>query len=91
MPEKQVVLKYCGVIDPGDINTYLTQGGFNALAKARSEMTPEQVVAEIKESGLRGRGGAGFPTGLKWELTSKARGDVKYVICNADEGEVGTF
>ncbi|MFC2025071.1 NADH-quinone oxidoreductase subunit F [Chloroflexota bacterium] len=91
MPEKRIVLKHCGVIDPGDINTYLAQGGFKALTKARDEMTPEQVVAEIKESGLRGRGGAGFPAGLKWELASKASGDSKYVICNADEGEVGTF
>ena len=91
MPEKRIVLKNCGLIDPKDINTYLAQEGFKALAKARNEMTPEQVIAEIKGSGLRGRGGAGFPAGLKWELAAKAPGDEKYVICNADEGEVGTF
>ncbi len=91
MPEQRIVLKHCGVIDPNDIDTYLAQGGFQALAKARNEMAPEQVVAEIKESGLRGRGGAGFPAGLKWELASKSPGDDKYVIANADEGEVGTF
>ena len=91
MPEKRVVLKNCGVIDPSDIATYLDRDGFRALGKAQREMSPEQVIGEIKASGLRGRGGAGFPTGLKWELTRKAAGDEKYVICNADEGEVGTF
>ncbi len=91
MPEKRVVLKNCEIIDPGDITTYLARDGFNALKKARDEMTPEQVIEEIKASGLRGRGGAGFPCGLKWELTRKSAGDEKYVICNADEGEVGTF
>ena len=91
MPEKRVVLKNCGIIDPGDITTYLARDGFNALKKARDGMTPEQVIEEIKASGLRGRGGAGFPCGLKWELTRKSAGDEKYVICNADEGEVGTF
>lgn len=91
MPEKRLVLKNCGLIEPKDINTYLGQDGFKALAKARTELTPEQVIAEIKGSGLRGRGGAGFPTGLKWELARNAPGTEKYVICNADEGEVGTF
>ena len=80
-----------GVIDPRDISTYLAQGGSKALEKAMKEMSPEQVVEEIKESGLRGRGGAGFPTGLKWEFASKALGREKFVICNADEGEVGAF
>ncbi len=91
MPEKRVVLKNCGVIDPKDIDSYIANDGFSALDKARQNMTPLEVIEEIKNSGLRGRGGAGFPTGLKWDLASKAPGDEKYVICNADEGEVGTF
>ena len=91
MPEQRIVLRNCGVIDPGDITTYLARDGFAAWQKAFSGMSPEQVIAEVKTSGLRGRGGAGFPCGLKWELARKAPGDEKYVICNADEGEVGTF
>ncbi len=91
MPQERVVLRNCGVIDPGDISTCLGGDGFKALRKARSEMTPEEVINEIKASGLRGRGGAGFPCGLKWEGARKEPGDEKYVICNADEGEVGTF
>jgi len=91
MPEKRVVLKNCGIIDPGNIDSYIANDGFSALTKALQEMTPAEVIEEIKGSGLRGRGGAGFPTGLKWDLASKAQGDEKYVICNADEGEVGTF
>ena len=91
MPKKRIVLKNCGIINPKDINTYLERDGFKALDKARNEMTPEKVVAEVKASGLMGRGGAGFPCGLKWELAQKAPGDEKFVICNADEGEVGTF
>lgn len=91
MPQQSVVLKNCGVINPGQIATYLDAGGFKALARVRQEMTPEQVTDEIKASGLRGRGGAGFPCGIKWEGARKSPGDEKYVICNADEGEVGTF
>ena len=91
MPEKRIVLRNCGVIDPKRIITYLDREGFKAWQKARGEVTPEQVIEEIKVSGLRGRGGAGFPCGLKWELARKSQGDEKYVICNADEGEVGTF
>jgi len=91
VPEKLIVLRNCGVIDPKRITTYLDRDGFKALKKAREEMTPEEVIEEIKASGLRGRGGAGFPCGLKWELARKAQGNEKYVICNADEGEVGTF
>jgi NADH:ubiquinone oxidoreductase subunit F (NADH-binding) len=90
MPVKQIVLKNCQVIDPRDINTYLEQDGFKALNQALG-MTPEAVIAEVKASGLRGRGGAGFPCGLKWELARKSPGAEKYLICNADEGEVGTF
>jgi NADH:ubiquinone oxidoreductase subunit F (NADH-binding) len=90
LPEKRVVLANCGVIDPRDIATYIDRDGFKALKKAL-KLTGGQIIDEIKASGLRGRGGAGFPCGLKWELASKAPGDEKYVICNADEGEVGTF
>ena len=91
MPEKRIVLRNCGVIDPEDITTYLAREGFEALKKALAEMSQEQVIEEIKASGLRGRGGAGFPCGLKWELARKAQANEKYIICNADEGEVGTF
>lgn len=91
MPESRVLLKNCEVIDPGDIGSYLKRDGFKALAKARNEMTPKKVIEEVKASGLRGRGGAGFPCGAKWELASKSKGDEKFLICNADEGEVGTF
>ena len=91
MPEKRIVLKNCEVIDPESITTYLDRDGFRAWQKVLDEMTPEQVIEEVKTSDLRGRGGAGFPCGLKWELAGKAQGDEKYVICNADEGEVGTF
>jgi NADH-quinone oxidoreductase subunit F len=90
MPEKRIVLKNCEVIDPRDITTFLGQDGFKALVRALA-MAPEAVIAEIKESGLRGRGGAGFSCGLKWEMARQAPGNEKYVICNADEGEVGTF
>ena len=90
MPEKRIVLKNCQIIDPRDINTSLAHDGFKALDLALG-MSPEDVIAEIKASGLRGRGGAGFPCGLKWELAREAPGDVKYLICNADEGDVGTF
>jgi NADH:ubiquinone oxidoreductase subunit F (NADH-binding) len=91
VPEKRIVLKNCEVIDPRQIATYLERDGFKALEKAVNSLTEEQVIAEVKASALRGRGGAGFPCGLKWELARKAPGDEKYIICNADEGEVGTF
>jgi NADH:ubiquinone oxidoreductase subunit F (NADH-binding) len=90
MPEKKIVLKNCGVIDPRDINTYLEQDGFKALAKA-FDLSAEGVIAEVKASGLRGRGGAGFPCGSKWELVAKSSEEEIYLICNADEGEVGTY
>jgi NADH:ubiquinone oxidoreductase subunit F (NADH-binding) len=79
------------VIDPGNIDAFLDHDGFKALEKARETMSPEDVIEEVKATGLRGRGGAGFPCGSKWELARKAQGDEKYLICNADEGEVGTF
>ena len=91
MPQKLIALRNCGVINPKDITTYLDRDGFKALKKAFDELTCEQVIEEIKASGLRGRGGAGFPCGLKWALARKAQENEKYVICNADEGEVGTF
>jgi len=89
--QRKVVLRNCGVIDPTRIEEYIARDGYQALAKALTEMTPESVIDEIKKSGLRGRGGAGFPTGLKWEFTRKAKGDKKYVLCNADEGDPGAF
>jgi NADH-quinone oxidoreductase subunit F len=90
MPEKRVVLANCERIDPRDISTHLERDGFKALTKAHT-MPPDEVVGEVKASGLMGRGGAGFPCGLKWELAREAPGDEKFLICNADEGEVGTF
>ncbi len=90
MPEKRIVLRNCEVIDPRDIAAHLDRDGFKALEKAR-KMTPEGVIEEVKSSGLMGRGGAGFPCGVKWELARKAPGDEKFIICNAAEGEVGTF
>lgn len=91
MPENRILSKNCGQIDPLDIDTYLAAGGFKAWHKALKEMTPDAVVAEVKASELRGRGGAGFPCGLKWELTAREDADEKFLICNADEGEVGAF
>jgi NADH-quinone oxidoreductase subunit F len=91
VPEKRILLKNCGVIDPRNIDTYIRQDGFSALEKACNRMAPDAVVAEVKASGLKGRGGAGFPCGLKWELALKAPSDEKFLICNADEGEVGAF
>lgn len=89
--QKRVVLRNCGLIDPDSIEEYIARGGYEALGKVLTGMTPEDVVNTMKASGLRGRGGAGFPTGLKWQFTARAAGDQKYIICNADEGEPGTF
>jgi len=89
--QKRVLLKNCGLIDPENIDEYIAEGGYEALGKALFEMSPKNVIEEIKKSGLRGRGGAGFPTGLKWEFTKNARGEKKYIICNADEGDPGAF
>jgi NADH-quinone oxidoreductase subunit F len=87
----KIVLRNCGVIDPLEIDDYIARDGYQAIAKVLSVMTPEQVIDEVRRSGLRGRGGAGFLTGTKWALTRKASGDVKYVVCNADEGDPGAF
>jgi len=89
--QMRVTLRNCGIIDPENIDDYLSLRGYEALAKAITEMTPDQVVAEIEKSGLRGRGGAGFPTGRKWRLTANEKATPKYVICNADEGAPGAF
>ena len=87
----RIALKNCGIINPESIEAYLASGGYGGLEKSLFEMTPEEVVEEVKKSGLRGRGGAGFLTGLKWEFCQKAIGSPKYVICNADEGDPGAF
>ncbi|MHB0988168.1 MAG: NADH-quinone oxidoreductase subunit NuoF [Bellilinea sp.] len=89
--QSRILLKDSGLIDPRNIDDYIAAGGYKALARALFEMTPDEVIAEIKQSGLRGRGGAGFPTGAKWELCRQAKGDTKYIICNADEGDPGAF
>ncbi len=88
--QKRLIFGSNGLIDPSSIDDYLAVGGYTAFLKAL-KMTPENIINEIKKSGLRGRGGAGFPTGNKWESTRNARGDIKYVICNADEGDPGAF
>ena len=89
--QKRVSLKNCGLINPECIDEYISHDGYFALHKALTEMKPEDVIETMKKSGLKGRGGGGFPTGLKWEFTAKATGDQKYVLCNADEGDPGAF
>ena len=89
--QKRIALKNCGVINPEDIDEYIAFDGYRALEKVLKTMTPEDVIEEITASGLRGRGGAGFPTGKKWQFTKIAEGDQKYVVCNADEGDPGAF
>lgn len=89
--QMRIALRNCGIIDPESIDDYFSVRGYEALAKILTHMKPAEVVAEIKRSGLRGRGGAGFPTGVKWELTAAQKDPVKYVICNADEGDPGAF
>ena len=89
--QKRIALQNCGVIDPENIDEYIAFDGYKALEKVLKEMTPEDVIKEVTDSGLRGRGGAGFPTGKKWEFTRIAKGDQKYVVCNADEGDPGAF
>ena len=91
--EKQVriALRNCGVIAAEDIDEYIARGGYTALEKVLFTMKPQEVIDEVKASGLRGRGGAGFSTGMKWQFTANAEGDIKYVCCNADEGDPGAF
>ncbi len=89
--QMRIVLRNCGIINPEDIKEYIARDGYAALEKVLFTMTPEAVIDELKTSGLRGRGGAGFPTWLKWTNTRKAPGDQKYVICNADEGDPGAY
>lgn len=89
--QKRIALKNCGVINPEEIDEYIAFDGYKALERVLIEMTPEEVIETIKQSGLRGRGGAGFPTGKKWELTKNSESKQKYVVCNADEGDPGAF
>ncbi len=89
--QQRIILRNCGRINPEKLDDYLAVNGYEALKKVLKEMNPEQVIAEVKRSGLRGRGGAGFPAGTKWEFCHNAAGDQKYMICNADEGDPGAF
>lgn len=89
--QKRIALKNCGVINPEEIDEYIAFDGYKALEKVLTQMQPEEVIEEVKKSGLRGRGGAGFPTGKKWELTKSYEDEQKYVVCNADEGDPGAF
>jgi NADH-quinone oxidoreductase subunit F len=89
--QPRVVLRNCGLINPESIEEYIAEGGYEGASKAVTKMTPDEVIAEIKNSGLAGRGGAAFPTGMKWDFARKAPGEEKFIICNADEGEPGTF
>lgn len=89
--QHRIVLRNCGYINPEFINEYIARDGYEALSKVLTTMTPQQVIDDMKKSGLRGRGGGGFPTGLKWEFASKSPGPKKYIICNADEGDPGAF
>ena len=85
-PQKRVALRNCGVIDPENIDEYIAMDGYQALGKVLTEMTPDDVIKCILDSGLRGRGGGGFPTGRKWMFAKASVSDKKYVVCNADEG-----
>ena len=90
-PQEKIVLRNCGLVNPLDINDYIGRRGYQGLLKVLSGMDSTKVIAEVKESGLKGRGGAGFPTWLKWHFTAEATGTCKYVLCNADEGDPGAF
>jgi NADH-quinone oxidoreductase subunit F len=90
-PQVRIALRNCGLINPGKIEEYIASGGYQALGKALTEMSPEEVIDVMKRSGLRGRGGGGFPTGRKWEFARQYQSDEKFVICNADEGDPGAF
>lgn len=89
--QKRIALQNCGKIDPENIEEYIAFDGYKALEKVLFEMSNDEVIEEVKKSGLRGRGGAGFLTGKKWEFTKLAKGDRKYIVCNADEGDPGAF
>ncbi len=89
--QQRVTLKNCGVIDPDEIDDYIEVGGYQAIQKVLKEKSPQEVIDIVKESGLRGRGGGGFPTGMKWQFTKNYEDDTKYVLCNADEGDPGAF
>ncbi len=89
--QKRIVLRNCGFINSDDIDEYIGRSGYSALLKVLNAMKPQDVIEQVKRSGLRGRGGAGFPTGLKWELCRKSDGDIKYIVCNADEGDPGAY
>ena len=89
--QTRIALRHCGIIDPTDINAYIEADGYSAITKALSSMTPEDVIEEIKISGLAGRGGAGFPTWFKWNAAKNSKSEQKYLICNADEGDPGAF
>ena len=89
--QNRVVLRNCGVIDPESIDEYIAMDGYEALGRVLTEMTPEDVIKIVSDSGLRGRGGGGFPTGFKWSLCAPNKADQKYVVCNADEGDPGAF
>ena len=90
-PQLRLALRNCGRIDPENIDEYIAFDGYRALGKALTEMTPQQVIDEVLKSGLRGRGGAGFPTGKKWQFAAASKADQKYMVCNADEGDPGAF
>ena len=90
-PQMRLALRNCGVIDPENIDEYIAFDGYKALAKVLTEWKPEDVINEILKSGLRGRGGGGFPTGKKWQFAAASKADQKYIICNADEGDPGAF
>ncbi len=89
--QMRIALRNCGIIDPENIDDYIALRGYEALAKVLTDFTPQQVIDEVKKSGLRGRGGGGFTTGVKWQFTANEKSDTKYVICNADEGDPGAF
>lgn len=89
--QRRIVLKNCGMIDPENIDEYIGNDGYKALSKVLFEMTPDDVIKEMKISGLRGRGGAGFPTWKKWSFTKEVQSDQKYIVCNADEGDPGAY
>jgi NADH:ubiquinone oxidoreductase subunit F (NADH-binding)/(2Fe-2S) ferredoxin len=91
LKQHRLALRNCGFIDPENISEYIARDGYQALGKCLTELDPQKTIDIIKESGLRGRGGGGFPTGLKWEITKNVKGDQKYVVCNADEGDPGAF